>query len=303
MKKVLKWLGIVVGGLVGLIVVVAIVGTVRANGKLTHDWAYPAESIAIPAGADAVEHGQYLVEHFMLCQDCHGDDLGGKEFFSADDGAGTLWAPNLTGGKGGIGAVYQDADWVRTLRHGIRPNGENLIIMPAEFYTKASAADLGDVIAYLKVLPHVDREIPTRSLAAVPKVLLGLGVIPAEGFLPAFTIDHTAPPLSMPTPGPTAEYGAYRSFICTACHGDDLAGMPFDPDSGIGPTPNLTPGGELAGWSQDDFLQTLRSGITPEGDQLDPEEMPWPRIGGASDDDLIAIWDYLQSLPAMATNN
>ena len=118
----------------------------------------------------------------MLCTDCHGRDLGGEEFFTADDGAGTLWAPNLTSGKGGIGGAYTDADWLRALRHGIRPNGENLIIMPAEFYTTIDLNDLADMIAYLKTLPPVDREIPVRALAFMPKVMLGLGVIPTSEF-------------------------------------------------------------------------------------------------------------------------
>ena len=40
------------------------------------------------------------------------------------------------------------------------------------------------MIAYLKTLPPVDREIPTRELAFMPKAMLGLGVIPASDLLP-----------------------------------------------------------------------------------------------------------------------
>ena len=46
--------------------------------------------------------------------------------------------------------MYTDADWLRALRHGIRPNGEVLIIMPAHEYTTVDADMIGDVIAYLK---------------------------------------------------------------------------------------------------------------------------------------------------------
>jgi mono/diheme cytochrome c family protein len=300
MNKILKWLGILVGVLVGLALVIAIVGTVRSNGLLTQEWSFEPDAIQIPTDAESVAKGQYLVEHFMLCADCHGPDLGGSELFNPENGPGMLWAPNLTSGNGGIGGTYTDADWLRTLRHGIRPNGENLIIMPAEFYTRVDAGEIADVIAYLKTLPPVDREIPTRSLAFMPKVMLGLGVIPASELLPAHKIDHDAAPVAAPPRGVTVEYGEYRAMVCAACHGPDLAGMPADPSGEPGASPNLTPGGELLGWTEADFLNTLKTGVTPSGQELNPLEMPWQRIGSADVEDLQAIWLYLQSLPALA---
>ena len=237
----------------------------------------------------------------MLCADCHGADLGGAEFFTAEEGAGTLWAPNLTRGKGGIGAAYSDADWYLALRHGIRPNGENLIIMPAEFYTTIDIDDMAAMIAYLKTLPPVDRETPTRALALMPKVMLGLGVIPASDFLPAHKIDHAAAPQPSPAPGETVEYGRYMAMVCAACHGPDLAGMPPNAE-GDRPAPNLTPSGELGIWTEAEFIAALQTGVTPEGDTLDPKQMPWPQIGTANVEDLRAIWLYLQSLPTTQAN-
>jgi mono/diheme cytochrome c family protein len=296
MKKILKWLGILVGALLALVIVLVIVGTVRANGVLTKEWTYSADSIAIPTDSESIARGEYLVEHFMLCADCHGADLGGQDLFG-DEGPGTLWAPNLTSGSGGIGGSYADADWLRSLRHGIRPNGENLIIMPAEFYTKVDAGEIGAVIAYLKTLPPVDRQIPARSLDLMPKAMLGLGVFPASELIPAYKINHDAAPLVAPAPGVTVEYGEYRAEVCKACHGPDLGGMVDGQTGDI--TPNLTPGGELSGWTEANFLSTLRTGVTPSGHELDPMAMPWERVGGADAADLEAIWLYLQSVPAV----
>jgi mono/diheme cytochrome c family protein len=301
MKKFFKWFGIVLGVVLGLVIVVVVIGTVRASGLLTQKWEFEADTVQIPSDAEAVAHGQYLVTHFMLCSDCHGADLGGAEFFTADEGAGTLWAPNLTSGKGGIGGTYTDADWLRALRHGIRPNGENLIIMPAEFYTMFDINDIADTIAYLKTLSPVDREIPARKLAFMPKVMLGLGVIPATEVLPAHKIDHAAVPQSAPVPGETVEYGQYMAMVCTACHGEDLAGMPPNAE-GDKPAPNLTPSGELGKWTEAEFITTLQTGLTPEGDTLDPEQMPWSQLGTANVEDLRAIWMYLQSLPTKVAN-
>jgi len=296
MKKFIKWFGIVLGCLVILVIAVAAFASVRANRLLTEKWDYVPDTVQIPSDAVSVARGQYLTTHFMLCTDCHGPDLGGAEFFTPEDGAGTLWAPNLTRGQGGIGTSYSDADWLRALRHGIRPNGENLIIMPAEFYTKFDTHDLADVIAYLKTLPPVDREIPARKLAFMPKVMLGLGVIPITELVPAYKIDHAAVPQPAPERAATAAYGGYLAMICAGCHGLDLAGMPPNAE-GDKPAPNLTSRGELGNWSEAEFLATLQTGVTPEGKILDSKQMPWPWIGSAEKEDLQAIWLYLQSLP------
>ena len=95
----------------------------------------------------------------------------------------------------------------------------------------------------------------------------------------------------------TADYGAYLVAlgICRDCHGKDLNGSTGGP---AGFAPNLTPGGELASWSEADFLTTMQSGITPSGRVL-REDMPWKAYGTMTDEDLKAIWLYLQSLPAM----
>jgi hypothetical protein len=299
--KVLKWIGIILGVLIGLIVVIGLIAYNLGSAKLTQVHEYTPENIAVPTDAESVANGKYLVEHFMLCADCHGGNLAGMEFIN-DPSFAVLYTPNLTSGQGGIGSTYTDADWVRALRHGIRPNGEVLLIMPSELYTFVDAGELGDMIAYLKTLPAVDNEIPARQIAAVPRVLLGLGIIPAGELLPAMKIDHNAPPLTAPARGVTVEYGDYRAGTCKGCHGLNMAGAPADPQAGFPAAPNLTLGGELIGWTEADFLTTLTTGVTPSGNELDPIAMPWPAIGTADQGDLRAIWLYIQSLPATPTN-
>lgn len=51
-------------------------------------------------------------------------------------------------------------------------------------------------------------------------------------------------------------------------------------------------------WSEEDFISTLRSGVTPSGHQLS-DNMPWRYVGQMTDDELRAVWLYLQSLPAL----
>ena len=48
-------------------------------------------------------------------------------------------------------------------------------------------------------------------------------------------------------------------------------------------------------------MRALRDGVSPEGQKFDPAEMPWQEIGQLTDDELKALWLYLQSLPPVET--
>ena len=168
--------------------------------------------------------------------------------------------------------------------------------MPSEMYNKISDADLGAIVAYLKSLPPIDNELPDSKFRFLGRILS----VMEPDFLPANLIDHDAPRPVEPVPGVTGEYGGYLSFVCTFCHGENLAGgtVPGDePDAPM--APDLTPGGNPGNWSQEQFVSTLRIGITPSGSVLDPENMPWLNFTKMTDDELTAIWLYLESLPAM----
>jgi hypothetical protein len=72
------------------------------------------------------------------------------------DGAGkAMIAPNITSGPGGATAAYTDADWNRTIRHGVKPNGNPLFVMPREDFARLTDADTVAIIAYAKSLPPV----------------------------------------------------------------------------------------------------------------------------------------------------
>ena len=43
----------------------------------------------------------------------------------------------------------------------------------------------------------------------------------------------------------------------------------------------------------------MRTGVTPEGRGLNSNVMPLDEINNLTDDELTAIWLYLQSLPAL----
>jgi mono/diheme cytochrome c family protein len=170
--------------------------------------------------------------------------------------------------------------------------------MPSNDFYYLSDADLGGIIAYVKSVPPVDNEIRERSLKPFAKILYAVGAF--GNLLYAETIQHDVRPPA-PAVGLTVEYGKYLADAhgCKSCHGEALSGdQPAEPGAPL--APNLTPGGELAVWTEADFFNTLRTGVTPSGHELS-ESMPWQGLGKMTDDELKAVWLYLQALPALET--
>jgi mono/diheme cytochrome c family protein len=297
LKKVLKWIGIILGGLVGLLVLAFVVLYSIGTVKLNQTYDVPGETIPIPTDAAALQRGEHLAV-ISLCKRCHAENLGGQLYFVAP-GLLSLPTPNLTSGAGGIGSFYTDEDWVRAIRHGVGREGRALFIMPSASFYYLGDEDLGALIAYLKSLPAIDYELPERRIEPLGRLMLAAGMFPP---LPVDQINHTGPRPVAPEPGMTAAYGEYLSRSCRECHGANLNGAPFGPPGQEVPTPNLTPGGELASWSEEDFFSTMRTGVTPTGRQLEVE-MPWMYFGRMSDEELGAVWLYLQSLPALGQGN
>ncbi len=293
LRKIIRWIALILGCLLAVLVlalvVLLVIGTRRANR--TYD--PPVATIPIPVDAAAIQRGRHLAV-INMCTDCHTDSLGGQNYFTIP-GMLTLPTPNLTRGAGGLGASLTDQDWLRALRHGVGHDGRALIVMPSNQFYYLSDQDLGDIIAYAKSLPPVDTPLPPRRIELLGRLMMGAGLFPPNA---VDRIDHTAPPPPAPPPGVTAAYGQYLSHLCTECHGANLNGAPFGPPGDEVPTPNLTRGGELAAWSEQDFITTLRQGVTPGGHQLN-EEMPWQSFGQMTDAELQAVWRYLQSLPPL----
>jgi mono/diheme cytochrome c family protein len=292
-KKFLKWFGIVLGGLAGLLALAAIVLYLIGSSKLNKKYDVRVEAISVPADAQAVRRGKHLATIFM-CTRCHTENLSGEVYFDVP-GMVSIPTPNLTSGKGGVGASYSNEDLVRAIRHGVGRDGNALFIMPAKAFQYLSDADLEAIIAYVKSLPPVDNPLPERRVELMGRLMMGAGMFPPFA---ADQIDPASLPPPAPAAGATAEYGQYLAHICTECHGANLNGAPFGPPGQEVPTPNLTPGGELAAWTEQGFIDAMRSGVTPFGRSLN-EEMPWKSFGQMTDDELKAVWMYLHSLPAM----
>jgi cytochrome c553 len=298
-RKILKWIGIVLGSLIGLLVIafaiLYVIGTGRWN-KLHGKYAVPVETINIPTDQASIERGKHVAT-IRMCGHCHTETLSGQ--FDAVPIMITLTVPNLTAGAGGVGATNTDEDWVRAIRHGVGYDGRGLVLMPSATWYHLSDEDLGALIAYLKSLPPIDNEMPKTDLGPLGRVMLALGQLPPEIEPNVISIDHAGPRPVTPEPGVTVEYGMYLARTCMLCHGPELNGQII---SEGGPEKyvalNLTPGGEMKGWSEEDFMTAMQTGVTPSGHHL-IDVMPWKYFGQMTDDELKAVWMYLQALPAL----
>lgn len=296
LKKVLKWLGIVVAGIIGLLVLAAIGIYMISNSKINKTYDIKVEAIAVPTDSAAVARGAHIAES-RVCYDCHGADMAGGAFLDGP-AMGTVYASNLTPGKGGVGSRYNDTDWVRAIRHGVNPAGKALFGMPSEAYWPMNDTELGALIAYLKQLPAVDKSYPAPAYGPISRMLTAT----SNEFHAVDKIDHNAPRPAELVPAPTAEYGKYLAKFCIACHGKDFSG-----GIQVGPpnwpvTANITPDPEhgIGNWSEEDFFRAIREGNRPDGPDMHPEAMP-RSIGKMTDDELKAIWLYLQTVPPVAS--
>lgn len=92
--------------------------------------------------------------------------------------------------------------------------------------------------------------------------------------------------------------------FCSGCHSkwDTLTGggdigedLPVHVGSFV--PPNLTPAGDLAGWSDGDIFRAIRNGVGRDGRWL--VIMSYTNAGKLSDDDTRAVIAYLRSVPAV----
>jgi mono/diheme cytochrome c family protein len=256
----------------------------------------PVYQLAADTSPEGLERGKYLAEAVMSCDmACHSPEntpfIGMAEEINEGPISGVFAVPNLTSDtETGLGS-WSDAEIARAIREGIDKDGVTLVVMPSANYHVMSDADTAALLGYLRNLEPVKNEIPPLQLNAIAKVMLAMGMFGPNPVGKPITEAQLAPPAG------TAEHGAYLVSlgVCRDCHGKDLNGGAGGP---AGFAPNLTPGGELASWSESDFITAMRSGTTPSGKLLN-DDMPWKAYSKMTDEDLRAIWLYLQSLPAL----
>lgn len=305
MKKILKWGGIVFGG-----IIVAFVATVYALQFKSYNAPYP--KITASSDSTVIARGRHIVYGAAHCNYCHvsktdfpkslkgelAELKGGNEFILP---LGTIRTPNLTSDKEtGIGNI-SDGEIARILRYGVYPDGKAVFdFMP---FHNMSDEDLTAVISYLRTLPPVKHQVVNREMNFLGKAVM------------AFLIKPVGPVGEPPKDVKIDSTSAYGKYIansvanCVGCHTNrnmmtgEAIGPPFagglemdteeDPNIII-TTPNITPDpetGRMVSWTEDIFIHRFR-----QGPQVPGSHMPWGAFKNMSDLELKAIYRYLQTV-------
>lgn len=276
----------------------------------------PAPDIKIEGTTAQIERGAYLANTVMVCMQCHSQrdwtlagapskagtkGMGGEVHDHRLGFPGSYVSPNLT--------PYHLSDWTdgeiyRAITSGVNKDGKALFpIMPHPNFGKLDTEDIKSVIAYLRTLQPINYETPVSTSDFPMNFIINM-------------IPQKAQPNKLPSKENQTEYGKYlvTAGSCFDCHtnqkdgaiiGPDFAGgMEFTLEDGsIVRSSNITP--HLSGigsWNSDQFVNRFKmytdsSYIAPRVGAGDFQTvMPWYSYANMHEDDLEAIFAYLNTL-------
>lgn len=279
--------------LVGSFLAVAAISALTATSNTVY--ARP-----LPQTTGNVERGKYLVR-LAGCGGCHGDFklasdkgvplAGGNEFNLGP--LGVFYSANLT-----ILQKWTADDFKKVLHEGVDPQSGRVLApaMPYQEYHGMSDDDVSAIGAYLQTLTPVTNDVPK----AQPGPVAGFALKKLD-------------PVSVPMPAidKTAGYGRYmvENIVgCGGCHspttqlgapltGHDLQGggrnlgtdqQPLYASPIVGSVLNAE------GYTYDSFVNAMKVGIRPWGARI-PSQMPYRNYVIMTDNDLTAIWNFLQT--------
>jgi mono/diheme cytochrome c family protein len=278
----------------------------------------PPSSVKVESTPARIARGAYLSRHVVGCSDCHGErdwskysapqmrerEGHGGMAFHLD--IGTLYGPNIT--PAAIGG-WTDGEVLRAMTEGVSKDGRPLFpLMPYEAFAQMSREDAESVIAFIRTLPAVARDIPPTVLKFPMNLIVR--TIPKPVTLPA----------SAPDRSDRIAYGRYLTTLasCSSCHTRMVRGRPvpnmtfaggleFHPRTGgIQRSANITPDMEtgIGRWTEAQFVARFTSIAALDDRALvlngrRNTEMPWRDYGGMDPQDLSAIYSYLRTVPAV----
>jgi mono/diheme cytochrome c family protein len=312
MKKMLRII------LIALLFVVVVIIGLLTYVKLALPNVADAPGIKVEITPERVEQGRYLANSVAACMDCHSIrdwskfagplqewtiGAGGEVFSQLLGFPGYFTAKNIT--PYGIG-VWTDGEIFRSITSGVNREGKPLFpVMPYHGYGKSDKEDIYSIIAYLRTLEPVESKIPP-SKADFPMNFI-LHLIPKD---PQFT--------ERPPKHDKIKYGEYLTNLaaCTDCHtpfekGKPVIGKKFSGGKefilytkGTVRSANITPDKEsgIGSWSERQFVERFKSyedSVFTAYD-ISPNQfntvMPWLMYASMTEEDLSAIYAYLQTL-------
>lgn len=279
MKRVAKWIGLGLAGLIGLLIVAAI-GIFLVSGYMlgkVHE--AKAETLAPPTAqllADAPRQAR-----IQGCLTCHGEGLRGSMMIDAPIFA-RVTAPNLTE----VAARASDQQLAAAIRQGIGHDGRALFIMPSPQYSRMSDGEVAALIAFIRSQPRAAGNSGGFKPGPIGRAIVAIGRLrPAPAKMEEF---RTRAPIQA---GPAHSAGQrLAANSCSECHGPALEGQTMEDGSEV---PNLT---IAAAYDYDQFRTLLRTGRTPGNKKLGlMKEVAEKDFVHLTDAEIKALHDYLRA--------
>lgn len=290
-SPIAKWGGMIGLGIVGILLSVFAILAGMGAWSIYAPRGNEVREVTVAGTPGQIARGEEIVR--SVCSGCHGEPplyepplTGGPNLFAdIPMPIGSAMPPNLT--PAGRIDDWTDGELQRAIREGTYPNGHRMPVMSSGTFRHFSQEDLDSIVAFLRSQPATEGSYePKQQLTILALAFATMGMLPLKD----------APESNVPPPavakGPTVDYGRYivQYTDCALCHGETLEGGA----GGLLPSgPTLRPAGA---WSPEQFINTMRTGVNPAGEQLDPNEMPWQEFGRLDDTSLTAIHAYLNSL-------
>jgi mono/diheme cytochrome c family protein len=283
-RRVLRVLAIAAGLLLGLLAGACALVYLRSELILRQTYPVPHIAIAVPTDSASIDEGRRLAQLMGCSGMCHGRAGRGAVMFD-DPAVARLVAPNLAQAA----HRYDDATLEALIRHGVRPDGRSLLVMPAESFQALTDADLGRIIAYLRSLPpDTGKALPQPQYHFLGRLGLALGKFHPTTQLVAKS------PVPPPSDDPRAEHGRYVArIVCAHCHGTDLHGK--DQSKGWAAPPYPTDWYKASEVSSEQFIFWIVSEGTLKQDGT-KSGMPAWKQNGVSDQDRWALVTYIKHL-------
>ncbi|MBO6899798.1 MAG: c-type cytochrome [Rhizobiaceae bacterium] len=296
-----------IAGAIVLAALGAIVGWVLSAPR-------PLEEAEIGAVSDGAETRGERVFWAGGCASCHAAPkaegearlkmVGGLEL---ETPFGTFVAPNISSHEtDGIGA-WSLGEFANAMQRGVSPDGAHYYpAFPYTSYARMEPADIADLYAFMKTLPPVEGKAPPHQVSFPFNIRRGLGL-----WKLLYTRD--APVVEVgPETSDAVVLGRYLvegPGHCGECHTprDMFGGTQYNAwlsgasaATGEGTIPNITPGGDVGGWSEDEIAEYLNSGFTPDFDSAGGEMASVIKnLANLEPGDRGAIAAYLKQLPSL----
>ncbi len=251
-----------------------------------------------------VNRGAY-VARLSGCIACHTNfETGGAVLAGGGEiktEFGSFYAPNITPHpEDGIGR-WTRADFSRALTAGVSPEGRHYFpSFPYTFYARLTDQDIVDLWAAIQSVPPVASGPPAHGLRFPFSFHQGVGAWKRM----FFEQEELQPASDRSEAWNRGRYLARGPAHCGACHTPRNALGARQKDrryaGGVGPgdekIPAITPEAlARRGWTKDDLVFALRSGIMPDGDTFGGSmaEVVQESTQFWSDDDLAALAEYI----------